>query len=81
MDARKTRYGAADLDELFAGATKVIVAKGKKSAELDPRDADDRDELARAALGPTGNLRAPAARVGKTWLVGWGDPAWPERLG
>ena len=34
------------------------------------------EELARAALGPSGNLRAPAARMGKSWLVGFGEDAW-----
>ena len=33
-------------------------------------------ELVEAMLGPTGNLRAPTLRLGKTWIVGFGEPAW-----
>ena len=33
------------------------------------------------ALGPTGNLRAPALRLGKTWLIGFGEPTYEARFG
>jgi hypothetical protein len=33
------------------------------------------------ALGPTGNLRAPTAIVGKTVLVGFNDEAYGDALG
>ncbi len=32
-------------------------------------------------LGPTGNLRAPAIRVGKNWLIGFHEEAYRERFG
>ncbi|MGE3175374.1 MAG: hypothetical protein AB7O97_22305 [Planctomycetota bacterium] len=51
--------------------------KGKKSEEF----AADDPALFDAALGPTGNLRAPAVRMGKRWLVGFQDEAWAEQLG
>jgi len=44
--------------------------------ELDPAGKLDLDIL----LGPTGNLRAPTARIGKTWLVGFGEPTWSSLL-
>ena len=34
-----------------------------------------------AVLGPSGNLRAPAIRLGKTWLVGWSETAFEEVFG
>jgi hypothetical protein len=77
VDARKTRYGKADLKKLFKDANKVVTARGKKSVEFDLRQGfPPLDELAKAALGPSGNLRAPAARMGKSWLVGFGEEAW-----
>ena len=77
MDARKTRFGAADLKQLFKGAGRVVTARGTKSLEFDlSRGFPPLEELARAALGPSGNLRAPAARMGKSWLVGFGEEAW-----
>ena len=34
-----------------------------------------------AMLGPTGNLRAPTVRVGKTLMVGFNDEVYTEILG
>lgn len=44
----------------------------------DPPSAAD---LAAAVLGPTGNLRAPSLRIGKTWLVGFSEQAYVDQFG
>ncbi len=64
---------------LAQGASRVIVAKGKQvrvfeTAGKAPKAAVD------AMLGPTGNLRAPVVRVGKTVLVGFDEERWSEAL-
>ena len=59
----------------------MITARGKKSVEFDLKQDVDSEALAKAALGPSGNLRAPAVRVGKTWLVGYGEEAWEAFFG
>ena len=79
VDASKERIGKAGLKELFGGATKIVVAKGKKVVTLDPR-VDAASEVAQHVLGPTGNLRAPALRRGTTWLVGFNEEAYAARL-
>lgn len=56
----------------------MIVGKGAKSREFDPSDERERKELATAALGPSGNLRAPTLRVGDVFLVGFCEPAWKQ---
>ena len=67
---------------MFEGAGKLLVAKGKKVTEVDLRkEAPGPKELAELVLGPTGNLRAPAVRTGKTWLVGFHEDAWADVLG
>lgn len=71
VDARKASFALADLAALFKGARRVVVAKGKHASEL----ALNAEALA-ATLGPSGNLRAPALRVGDTWLVGFNESAW-----
>lgn len=38
-------------------------------------------ELAKVVLGPSGNLRAPAIKMGKTWLIGFHEEAYAERFG
>ena len=37
--------------------------------------------IAAAALGPSGNLRAPAIRAGKTWYIGFNEDAYAQRFG
>ena len=67
---------------MFAGATKVLVAKGKKVLTFQPGKADfDRDEFASVVLGPTGNLRAPTLRVGSTLVVGFDQETYEKVLG
>ncbi len=60
-------------------AKRLVVAKAKKVTVLDPRKLRP-DELAGVVLGPTGNLRAPTAKVGHTWLVGFLEEAWDEEF-
>jgi hypothetical protein len=76
VDAKKQRYGAKDLAALFKGAKRILVCKGTKVTELDPGKKMEFDIM----LGPSGNLRAPTARVGGTWLVGFGEATWKEIL-
>lgn len=45
------------------------------------KDPPDDDTLAAHLLGPTGNLRAPTLRKGKTLLVGFGAEAYRQVLG
>jgi arsenate reductase-like glutaredoxin family protein len=60
----------------------VLVARGKAWRRIDPaRSATTDDELAAALLGPTGNLRAPTARVGRTLMVGFHPEVYESVLG
>ena len=82
MNASKVRFGEQDLKKLFDDASKVIVAKGKKVAAFDmKKEPPTRTELAGFVLGPTGNLRAPAAKVGRTWLIGYNEDMYGEMFG
>lgn len=77
MNATKERFGADDLEQLFEGSSKVIVAKGKKVLTFNLKDVDATDtDFVKVVLGPTGNLRAPTAKRGKTWLVGFNEEAY-----
>jgi hypothetical protein len=82
VKASTKKFVAADLAALFAGATQLRVSRGAKSAIVDLRAAPPGSpDFAAAVLGPTGNLRAPAARAGKVWLVGFNEAAWEQALG
>jgi len=72
VNATKERYGEKDLMGVLGDATRVVVAKGKKVIEFDLKSAPPtKSELVKACLGPSGNLRAPAIRKGKTWMIGF----------
>ena len=82
MNATKERFGKADLKKLFADATKIVVAKGKKVTTFDLKnDPPSGADLAKAVLGPTGNLRAPAIKTGKTWTIGFHPEHYEQHFG
>lgn len=82
VDASKEKKGREQAIELARLADKVIVARGKKVVVLEmKKDPPDDDTLAGLILGPTGNLKAPTIRMGKTLLVGYSDTAYEEILG
>jgi hypothetical protein len=52
--------------------SKMFVAKGKNVTEIDLKhDRPDNETLAQLMLGPTGNLRAPTMKIGRTILIGF----------
>jgi hypothetical protein len=82
VDARKaTITGAAalavatDVDEIYATRGKAVVRLDLRRARPAPA------ELAALLLGPTGNLRAPTLRVGRTLLVGFDAATYARLLG
>ena len=70
---------AEDAAELLGKASKLIAMKGKKVLEF-PGGAKATDEAVAAMLGPTGNLRAPTIRRGKTLLVGFNEDVFSEHF-
>ncbi len=61
--------------------TKLLVAKGKKVTEVDlKKNRPDDETLAKLMLGPTGNLRAPTMKVGKTVLIGFNPESYADTL-
>lgn len=63
-----------EVDEIYA-------SKGKRVVHVDLRKGrPDRAVLAGLLLGPTGNLRAPALRVGRLLLVGFDEATYTACL-
>lgn len=58
----------------------MVVAKGKKVDEFAPAGKAPK-ACVDAMLGPTGNLRAPAIRAGKTVLIGFNEEVFDSVLG
>jgi len=74
------KLARADAAKIAKQATRVIVAKGKKVSEFKPGGRAAKD-LVDAMLGPTGNLRAPTIRTGKTVVVGFNEDVFEEVFG
>lgn len=82
MDVAETvsaskQYGAAEAQELLAAVDEVVATKGQKVLRFAPSD----DEVMGTILGRTGNLRAPALRVGKRLFVGFPKGGFEELQG
>ena len=81
-DARKNQRGRAEALKLAKSADRVLVARGKKRVAFDmKKDPPDDETLLTHLLGPTGALRAPTIRRGKTLLVGFSEEAYQDLLG
>lgn len=64
-----------DVDRLYA-------SKGKKVVHVDlKKEKPGKETLLKLLLGPSGNLRAPTLRVGRTLLVGFDEATYSEVLG
>ncbi len=82
VDARKVRIDADEALKLLDGISKLVAARGKKIEVFDlAKDRPTDAELLARLMGPTGNLRAPTARVGKTLVVGFNEDAYKQVLG
>ncbi len=58
------------------------MARGKNIVTFNMNQEPPEDDvLAAHLLGPTGNLRAPTLRKGKTLLVGFNEGAYKDFLG
>ena len=76
------KLGLTDAMALVGQADRLVVAKGKKLTEVDlDSESPTNDEVAKLMLGPTGNLRAPTLRVGRTLVVGYNEQVMAETLG
>ncbi|MEW4487797.1 ArsC family (seleno)protein [Thalassoglobus sp. JC818] len=77
--ANKERRGPEAAFELVETVSKVIAARGKSVVEFKTKGADE-ELLKKHLLGPTGNLRSPIVRKGKTLYVGFNNEAFAESL-
>jgi arsenate reductase-like glutaredoxin family protein len=78
----KAKLGPADALRLARRASKVVVARGSRGVTFSmKKDPPDDETLLAHLLGPTGNLRAPVLRKGRTLLVGFNESAYRDVLG
>jgi hypothetical protein len=72
VNALKARRGRTEAIELARNMDRIIAARGPTVTVFNMRDSPPEEAtLLKHLLGPTGNLRAPAMRFGKTLLIGF----------
>jgi arsenate reductase-like glutaredoxin family protein len=81
VDAKKVRMGPEQALGVVKDVDEIYVAKGAKVVHLNlRRDKPDRPTLLGLLLGPSGNLRAPTMRKGRTLLVGFDEATYKAIL-
>jgi arsenate reductase-like glutaredoxin family protein len=82
VNAAKVRFEPAEALKMARGASRVVVAKGKKVVTFDMKhDPPDDETLLAHIIGPSGKLRAPVIRRGSTMLVGFAEQEFARVLG
>jgi arsenate reductase-like glutaredoxin family protein len=81
VDARKQFLKLKDALAMVADADVLYSAKGKKVERVDLRAGKpDKATIERLMIGPTGRLRAPTLRVGRTLLVGFDEATYRKLI-
>lgn len=80
MDAKKQTMDRGAAIALARQMNEVYATKGKNVIHLDMRTNPSDDEVAALVVGPSGNLRAPTLRRGKTLLVGFDSATYSTLL-
>ena len=70
-----------DALKLTKEVTQIYAVKGKKVTHIKMKDKPGKSTLAGLLLGPTGNLRAPTLRKGKTLVVGFNAELYQKLFG
>lgn len=71
-DARKVPLVEADALKLVGQVNDLYVTRGTKVIHIDLKSARPDDEaLLGLLIGPSGKLRAPTLKIGKTMIVGF----------
>ena len=80
-DAKKATVKGDAALSVLKGVDELYVAKGKRVVHVDLRhDKPPRAELLALLLGPTGVLRAPTLRKGRTLIVGFDEATYKQLL-
>ncbi len=77
----KQKLQAEDALKLVKDADHLYATKGRKLNHIDLSSGNaTNDEILALMLGPTGNLRAPVVRSGKTIIVGYDEETYQKVL-
>jgi len=81
IDAKKSTIAEADVGAVLNEVDQIYSTRGRTVEHLDlKRDKPSKAEIRRAIIGPSGNLRAPAVRLGRTLLIGFEEGMYDQLL-
>ena len=65
---------------MLKSASLIRTGKGKKTNVWNP-STDEKEEILKDVIGPSGNLRAPAWKIGNEFIVGFNPELYEEMFG
>ena len=65
---------------MLKSASLIRTGKGKKTNVWNP-STDEKEEILKDVIGPSGNLRAPAWKIGTEFIVGFNPELYEEIFG
>ena len=77
VEARKEKIEGDDAWAILNSTPELIVGRGKKFQVYDPKN-DDKEEILKACLGRTGNLRAPTLKMAGRVVVGFNEDMYEQ---
>jgi arsenate reductase-like glutaredoxin family protein len=81
-DAKKATVKGDDALGVLKDVDEIYAAKGQRVVHIDlRREKPSRAELLGLLLGPTGNLRAPTLKTGRTLIVGFDEATYTHVRG
>ena len=81
VDAKKSTIGRSQALALARDVDEIVATRGKQVVRIDlKKEKPDTETLRRLLIGPSGNLRAPTLRIGRSLLVGFDEEAYRSFL-
>jgi arsenate reductase-like glutaredoxin family protein len=82
VNAKKTILADAEALEFARAADELYATKGTKVVHINlKQERPDDEALLKLLIGPSGKLRAPTLKVGKTLIVGFDDATYRKIFG
>ena len=78
--ANKEKIDSKAAWEMLQSSSLIRTGKGNKTNVWNP-SIDAKEEILKDVIGPSGNLRAPAWRVGTEFIVGFNPELYQEMFG
>lgn len=79
VNATKETINGGAIWNLIKNSDKIVVASGKKIIKF--TSDDEKDEILGKIAGRTGNLRAPALKIGNSYYIGFNEELYSKHIG